>query len=735
MARTWFTGLTLLMVIVLFVASSAGVSASETGCVPARETVPHPALRWDGDVPLRTRAVADTLWIFDADFENLVGDNAGWTSLDLSGTQGQENHWHKDTIRIRNFTHLGDSTWWCGKYDDCWVQPRGYGNDWVQFLSRAFPLSDWSEAGDVVTLEWDQRFAMESEYDYGYVEVSLDQGASWILLASYENVGFAGTPGRPSDWDDPNNGHPMLDLSDCSGSDIHLRFRFESDASYSSQDTGDTYLHPVQDGAWQLDNIEWKVNGVTVWLDDCEAPGDNGWVHEDIPTTGQTGVVYERTWMPKTMLEGCAWRPRGWWMAAVDPVSGRMVDGQCSRLLSPPIDTEGLDLIIAQWDCWLGLPGDAHDQVEVLITTSDAAECVYSDNPVNEAVTVWGAYSGSIGPGWSTTDWDNGDDRWLGIMVEARNELPAPFPEAHESGFLIDRVRVGTPVDLTATDWDYSPWDAFYDTFDAAEAAAHVAPIVIFDDDGIAGAWVVASSDGGATWESCTLSPVGGDAWEVHMPAGVVAPGTEIIYYFEALDGAGNTSMHPRSAPDVHYEFSILPIHGSVSTPGILLVDKSGGYVPGENTQFAYPSEFYFREALDVLGYEYDVFDVRVPGSSSQTHMAGPDTSGMKCYDTQIWFTGDSQSELVGTHDQAYLIAWLGQAFGGAERNLLLTGNRIGECLMAAGGETLDFYSEWLASDFIINTRIDTMPGLRDHPGGYDFLTFDDGLTHLFDDG
>ncbi len=59
---------------------------------------------------------SDTLWIFDADFEDLLGDNAGWTSEDRSGTMAIENYWHKDTIRINGFEHLGDSTWWCGTY-------------------------------------------------------------------------------------------------------------------------------------------------------------------------------------------------------------------------------------------------------------------------------------------------------------------------------------------------------------------------------------------------------------------------------------------------------------------------------------------------------------------------------------------------------------------------------------------------------------------------------------------
>ncbi len=44
------------------------------------------------------RGRADTIWLFDADFHNTIGDNA-WTSYDVSGTLGQENYWHHDTIR------------------------------------------------------------------------------------------------------------------------------------------------------------------------------------------------------------------------------------------------------------------------------------------------------------------------------------------------------------------------------------------------------------------------------------------------------------------------------------------------------------------------------------------------------------------------------------------------------------------------------------------------------------
>jgi hypothetical protein len=195
----------------------------------------------------------ETLWIFDADFEDLVGDNAGWLSEDRSGTLAVPNYWHKDTIRINGFTHLGDSTWWCGKYDPCWRQPRGYGNDWTQVLSRAFP-----------------------------------------------------------------------EVSEYAGQAIEIRFRFESDGAYSSEDTDNNPpWNSCLDGAWQLDNLTLTGGSPVhvIFLDDCESPGDNDWAHDDIPASGQTGVTYRRSY------EEFAGHS-GWMMAAYDSVTGAMVDGE-----------------------------------------------------------------------------------------------------------------------------------------------------------------------------------------------------------------------------------------------------------------------------------------------------------------------------------------------------------------------------------------------------------------------
>ena len=175
----------------------------------------------------------ETLWIFSADFEDLSGDNAGWTAYDQSGTLGQENFWHKDTIHMLNLAYLGDSTWWCGTYNNCWRQPRGYGNQWIQILEREF--TEMASATGGVTLEWDQRLAMEHDYDYGYVDISTDGGATWNNEYFVTNPGFSGKPGFSQDWDSATYGHVSLDISTYAGQTIDLRFRFESDEAYSSQ--------------------------------------------------------------------------------------------------------------------------------------------------------------------------------------------------------------------------------------------------------------------------------------------------------------------------------------------------------------------------------------------------------------------------------------------------------------------------------------------------------------------
>ncbi len=668
---------------------------------------------------LRVRANYDTLWIFDADFEDMSQpNNQGWVSDDRSGTLGQENYWHKDTIRINGFTHLGDSTWWCGTYDPCWIQPRGYGNDWRQHLWRDFPLSEWSIPGDEVSLTFDQRFAIENYYDYGYVDASTDGGATWTTHTTVSNPGFFGKPGRSQDWDS-SYGHQLLDMSAYAGTDVRLRFRFESDEAYSSQDefNNGPPNNSVQDGAWQLDNLTWHVWDAVVWIDDCESPGDNGWVHEDVPTTGQTGVTWRRTFEDPPYERGA--RP-GWMMSAYDSLAGTTVDHESTILNSPPIDIAGATALVAEWTGWQDLPPCSNAVISLWLTVGDSPEEVYCSLPGGFGWPTWGWYSG--GPFYLqvTDDWTAyaGSD-WLGLWWWQSADT-ADEPGCHSTGFMLDRQRLGVPVPTTATVWSYSPWDRFDDTFNLEAALEDTARVTISDDDGIATADLLVSDDGGMTWSAYALVPVapGGDDWLALPPVGHLGPATEILYYFHATDLTGDMSTLPANAPDAYYEYSVLPIAGSTGDPAILLVDKHGGRVPGADWDYALTSEYYYREALDILGHVYDVYDVPVPGSATDLGN-GPDTSGMKYYDTQIWFASNAQGPVITLQDQTHLLTWLNEGMGGIDRNFLMSGNNMSEWISSI---FLDFLATEFVSGSVSNVQVD----LADAPGEFDFMTHGD---------
>jgi hypothetical protein len=672
----------------------------------------------------------ETLWIFDADFEDLTGDNAGWTSLDMSGTLGHINYWQKDTVRTGGFPHLGDSTWWCGSQSICWDQPRGYGNDWLCHLVRAFPLSAWSDPGDNVTFEWDQRFAIENNYDYGYVDVISEGDSAWVTLASFDNPGFAGSPGTSTNWDHETYGHWSLDVSSYAGDDIEIRFRLESDAANSSQDTPDSPpMHPFLDGAWQLDNFEFAVNDSVRWFDDCESAGSNGWTHEDIPATGQTGVVFRRTYCPETLRQfTCDSWLTGWWMAALDSVTGGTVNGQASWLVSPPIDISGAEHLIGEWTYWKDCPGgESHDYYTYLLTSNNAEECVGDLDEFENLGLLW--WEGTE-HATRTDDWDDfaGKD-WMAINWRLWDYFPGT-PGSHWTGFMLDRQRVGIPTGEPGTTWTYSAWYHFNDWFveQMAEALEDSAIIDVRDDDGIVSMNLIATNGITTTSYPCRRLDRWYDDWTAPPPTAEIVPGVEIRYYFEATDGTGNISTYPRNAPDAYCEFSILPIVGSVADPAVLLVDKHGRTTPGEDRRYRHTSERYFREALDILGFEYDVFDVNVP--SGYMLSEGPDSSGMKYYDTQIWFTNEFDAYTIRRSDQRNLIAWLGQSEEGKERNLLLTGNDIGKELIENGEDTLGFYTDWLAVEYLEDSvgpvLVDSLPGLRDFAGGFDFMTYDD---------
>jgi hypothetical protein len=681
-------------------------------------------------------ARAETLWIFDADFNDLVGDNDGWVSLDRSGTLEQVNYWHHDTIRINGFAWLGDSTWWCGTYDDCWLQPRGYGNDWVQILERSFPeIASSTSPGDLVQLTWDQRLAMENDYDYGYVDASLDDGVTWTNLYSVNNTGFVGKPGYSADWDDPTYGHVALDLSSYAGQDISIRFRFESDCCYSSQDQlNNPPQNSCEDGAWQLDNITLLRDGAdTLFYDDAES-GVAGWVRPAQVASGQTGVTFRRGVYGVDFVTGRGFmcgEGQGWMYAAVDQFTGKMVDGQEAWLISPPIDISGAEGVVGAWDMWVDMPLDSRDVCDLRIAAGDDADCIAAAEYFEDEEPGWW-FGGPFWGSW-TDQWDRyaGND-WLSVAWVAANTDVATGD--HMAGIFLERQRVGAVLDDPETHMSLDAWDSFHDWFDhdLLDAQSDAATVYATDRDGVESVRLVASADGGATWESYDCENLWGDTWEAPPPADQLTSGCEVVYYFEAADSLGNTTTYPRGAPDARLEMSILPITGSIAEPGILVVDSYRFLIPGEQRDYAHSAEYYYREALDELGLAYDVYDVPVPGATDEGLGEGPDLAAMAHYDTQIWLTSSLDVQTLTRNDQANLIDWLSQSVLGDHRNLLVTGDNIGFDLIESGGETLSFYGDWLGSAYVRDTvgiaTVDSLPGIAEHHGGSTFVLFPDDL-------
>jgi len=519
-----------------------------------------------------------------------------------------------------------------------------------------------------------------------------------------------------------------------------MRFRFESDGAYSSEDQyNNEPLRSVEDGAWQLDNIllyAFDPDSTVLFYDDAESYGQNGWVHEDIPAAGQIGVSFWRGQFGIDFVTGreftCDDRPVGTWMyAAVDPFSSKMVDDQWTWLMSPPIDVSGADKLVGKWDMWLDMPQTSGDGFDLFLASDDLEECVTDPAGfVDEDPGWW--YGGPFWGTW-TDDWDAfaGND-WLAIVWDVRQRIDPV--DVHMAGIFVNRTMVGIPSGDAGTQFDLDTWSRYNDWYQEqiSDALADTGRLLISDDDGIATALVVASNDGGATWESypCAREDEESDWWETPPPVNQITPGSRIIYYFSATDGVGNTATYPDDAPRRIFEFSILPIEGDTADPGLLLVDKHGRRMPGEDRNYLHTSEYYYREALEILGYEWDVYDVEVPsGTNEQSH--GPDSVAYKYYDTMVWFTNEFNSYTIEPFDQYNLLTWLNGAGGGKERNLLLSGNDIGYELMDAGTETLSFYETWLASTYHANAVgsviVDSVPTVRDVAGGSTFMDHDDG--------
>ncbi|WP_439675367.1 immune inhibitor A domain-containing protein [Embleya sp. MST-111070] len=165
---------------------------------------------------------------------------------------------------------------------------------------------EWSDArlvrdltiptGGPATFSMWNDYTIEQDWDFGFVEASTDNGATWTQLAVSDE---AGNPvSTPPDYPDPNhnlaelrktngltgatNGwrHDHVDLTPYAGRTIELRLTYDTDAAFMEK-------------GWFADDftLTGGADGTTVWSDDVER-GDSGW----IATRGSTTVTRGAGW-------------------------------------------------------------------------------------------------------------------------------------------------------------------------------------------------------------------------------------------------------------------------------------------------------------------------------------------------------------------------------------------------------------------------------------------------------
>ncbi len=108
------------------------------------------------------------------------------------------------------------------------------------------------------TLDFDQICITEAGFDYGIVELSRDNGQSWIELARYDeslNPEWADLVAGPSDWK-----HASLDLSAYAYHRVLVRFRLMSDSN-------------LEHDGWYVDNLAINAAGCTRVAVGDAAPG------------------------------------------------------------------------------------------------------------------------------------------------------------------------------------------------------------------------------------------------------------------------------------------------------------------------------------------------------------------------------------------------------------------------------------------------------------------------------
>ncbi len=187
--------------------------------------------------------------------------------------------------------HSGASMWFGGSDQD-WADVK---------LARTIDVPDSPTARFTL---WNN-YVIEADWDFGFIEVSTDDGATWVEQKVYTGADVEVTtpepcasPPVPPCYDDPNgrmhdfgdkkygltgDSHgwreDYVNLGDFAGQTIQLRLRYATDEAFLER-------------GWFADDFSVTDGATAVWTDDAETDGD--WVATGGTFTDTSGAGWHR---------------------------------------------------------------------------------------------------------------------------------------------------------------------------------------------------------------------------------------------------------------------------------------------------------------------------------------------------------------------------------------------------------------------------------------------------------
>ena len=225
-----------------------------------------------------------------------LGDMDGWTGTDLTMLDPA---WHLDTYACDDLgaspssgnqcAYAGAELVACTALDDL----HGYGNSWNETLEWVGTVDESLDC----TVYVDAYINTETEGSYDYLYLEYERNGVWDVFADFSAEGSGGISGVT------NNMHVQVDETLLAGeytntSELHIRWRAQSDGSYSDADCNNYTIR----GHSQVDDVTISFDQgsgiVQQSFDDFEGTskvsnlGDN-WFTEQAPYCGDFADVWD----------------------------------------------------------------------------------------------------------------------------------------------------------------------------------------------------------------------------------------------------------------------------------------------------------------------------------------------------------------------------------------------------------------------------------------------------------